>query len=462
LAAYSFDQLSGTVLVDLSGVGNNGTITNAAWSSAGKFHGALSFNGRANSLVTIPNSPSLDLTAGMTLEAWVDPTSLNSLASGWDAAISKEHRDSSNDITYALYAAAGAGNGPAGHVLVGNNDAGAGSSSVLSLHQWVFLATTFDGSTLSLYVNGSLVSSTQISGSIFTTSDPLRIGGDWSNEMFTGLIDNVRIYNTALGQSAIQSDMATPVARALAVAVRAPSASARVSRTVTLTASAAGSVGVTGVQFYVDGKAVGPVVTPSASAGGSYSCTIGSAINFTGSATDSPADLAGMKYAWSFGDGGSSNAKNPTFTYSATGTYKVTLTVTNPDGLTATVSTSATVNAASSQPFANNGNPPSLPPPSGNVVNVSTVNQLESAVSSLQSGQTIMVAPGTYNLTGTLYVPQNLTNIAIRGADSKAGDVIIKGDAVLDATAPYNGSDIWGPGSGISGTMPFGIWLGNV
>jgi len=87
---------------------------------------------------------------------------------------------------------------------------------------------------------------------------------------------------------------------------------------------------------------------------------------------------------------------------------------------------------------------------------------LQSAVASMQSGETILIAPGTYNLTGTLYVPQNLTNIAIRGVTGKASDVIIKGDAVLDTSAPYTGSAIWGPGSGISGTIPFGIWLGNV
>src|SRR5262249_39647497 len=38
----------------------------------------------------------------------------------------------------------------------------------------------------------------------------------------------------------------------------------------------------------------------------------------------------------------------------------------------------------------------------------------------------------------------------------------IKGDAVLDETAPYTGSAIWGPGSGITGTILFGFWLGNV
>ena len=79
----------------------------------------------------------------------------------------------------------------------------------LPLNQWSFLAATYDGSTLKLYLNGTQIDSQAVSGSITTTTNPLRIGGDWAAEMFTGLIDNVRIYNGALSQAAIQSDMNT-------------------------------------------------------------------------------------------------------------------------------------------------------------------------------------------------------------------------------------------------------------
>jgi PKD repeat protein len=202
-------------------------------------------------------------------------------------------------------------------------------------------------------------------------------------------------------------------------------------------------------------------VTPTAGAGGPYSGTAGSAVSFSGSGTDSPVDQPGLQYAWAFGDGGTGSGQSPTHTYSTAGTYTTTLTVTDPDGLTASSSATVTVSAGS-EPFPNNGNPPSLPPPTGTVINVSTDSQLESAVANLQSGQTIMIAPGTYKLADTLWVPQGINNIAIRGASGKAGDVVIEGDAVLDPTAPYNGSAVWGPGSGISGTIQFGIWLGNV
>src|SRR5262249_48117924 len=45
VAAYGFNEGAGTVLTDISGNGNTGTISGATWTTAGKFGGALQFNG---------------------------------------------------------------------------------------------------------------------------------------------------------------------------------------------------------------------------------------------------------------------------------------------------------------------------------------------------------------------------------------------------------------------------------
>jgi hypothetical protein len=97
VAAYSFDAGSGTTVKDDSGHGNTGTISGAAWSSSG-YHGkSLSFNG-TSSLVRIPDSASLDLTTGMTLEAWIRPSAISGL---WRTVIIKEMP---GELAYALYA----------------------------------------------------------------------------------------------------------------------------------------------------------------------------------------------------------------------------------------------------------------------------------------------------------------------------------------------------------------------
>lgn len=87
---------------------------------------------------------------------------------------------------------------------------------------------------------------------------------------------------------------------------------------------------------------------------------------------------------------------------------------------------------------------PPLPPPSGNVVNVSTVGALQGAVASLSSNTTIVIAPGTYNLTSTLWVNGTFANVTIRGASNNRNDVVLVGQ-----------------GMGVpSGAVPFGIWSG--
>jgi hypothetical protein len=201
--ALGFEEGVGTTTADVSGHGNNGTISGAVWADHGQFGKALSFNG-SSSWVTVADSASLDLTTGMTLEAWVDPTSVT----GWTSVLFKERPGDGN---YSLYAAEGAGTPPVSGVDVPGGALVVGGTPV-PLGSWTHLASTYDGSMVRLYVNGILVGTKAASGPISTSSDPLRIGGDsLFGEYFTGLIDEVRVYNRALSAAEIQTDMITPV-----------------------------------------------------------------------------------------------------------------------------------------------------------------------------------------------------------------------------------------------------------
>jgi Domain of unknown function (DUF4082)/Concanavalin A-like lectin/glucanases superfamily/Fibronectin type III domain/Viral BACON domain/Bacterial Ig domain len=204
VGAWGFDETTGTTAADSSGQNNTGTITNATHSAAGKFGGALSFNG-TNSWVTVPDANSLDLTTGMTLEAWVQPTALGSL---WRTVILKEQPSS---LIYALYAGDGLGR-PATDVFT-TSDRGFSGPTALTLNTWVHLAATYDGTTQRLFVNGVQVATLATTGAIRASTGVLRIGGNnsWTNEWFAGLIDEVRVYNRALTAAEIQADMSKPV-----------------------------------------------------------------------------------------------------------------------------------------------------------------------------------------------------------------------------------------------------------
>ena len=85
-------------------------------------------------------------------------------------------------------------------------------------------------------------------------------------------------------------------------------------------------------------------------------------------------------------------------------------------------------------------NPEPLPAIPAGAVQVSNVSELVSAVANLQSNQTISIQPGTYNLSDALYVPQGISNWAIRGATGDRDDVVIQGN-------------------GMNGSVSFGFWI---
>jgi uncharacterized protein (TIGR03437 family) len=203
VAAYAFNEASGTTVTDASGNGNTGTLKNVSWTTAGKFGTGLSFNG-SGSWVTVNDSASLDLTTGMTVEAWVNPTTLNG---SWRTVVIKEQTGA---LTYALYANTDTSR-PSGHVYI-TSEFDTRGTAVVATNAWTHLATTYDGATLRMYVNGVLASSKAVTGAIKASTGVLRIGGNgiWG-EYFAGIIDEVRIYNRALAASEVVSDMNTAV-----------------------------------------------------------------------------------------------------------------------------------------------------------------------------------------------------------------------------------------------------------
>ena len=186
---------------DSSGNGNTGTVSGATW-TIGKFGTALSFDG-TNDIVIVPDSASLDLTTGMTLEAWLLPARARlSLA---DRSCSRNRAATTHTVSTGAPARAARARtrSPEGPITT------CAAPHRYALDTWTHVAATYDGATLRLYVDGTLASSAAATGAISTSTGAFRIGGNtlWG-EYFQGLIDEVRIYNRALSQTEIQTDMA--------------------------------------------------------------------------------------------------------------------------------------------------------------------------------------------------------------------------------------------------------------
>ncbi|MBK8122036.1 MAG: pre-peptidase C-terminal domain-containing protein [Dokdonella sp.] len=115
------------------------------------------------------------------------------------------------------------------------------------------------------------------------------------------------------------------------------------------------------------------------------STSSGLTANFTDTSTDSDGSI--VSRAWNFGDGSTSTATNPSHAYASAGTYNVSLTVTDDDGATDSVTKAVTVSSSSCVP-------------SGTVLcNGSSVSGLSASRNNWTSTYTLVVPAGATNLS---------------------------------------------------------------
>ena len=205
VGAWGFNESSGARANDSSGLGNHATIVGADRVSTGRFGGALSFSGIGD-FASVADDASLDLTTSMTVEAWVNPTSL----SGYRTVVFKENMARGREA-YALYGTDHSQR-PTGEVETDAAYATLSGSRTIAAYTWTHVAITYDGSTLRVYQDGVEVARRALTGSMRASADPLKIGGNsvWS-EWFQGRIDEVRIWSTARSATQITADMEDPI-----------------------------------------------------------------------------------------------------------------------------------------------------------------------------------------------------------------------------------------------------------
>jgi hypothetical protein len=215
VAAYSFDEGTGSTVSDVTGDGHTATIEDGEWTTHGKYGSAINFDGHGGDrCVSVPDSPELRLSEEFTLEAWVR----SDTSPFEDPVLVKE---SGGADAFGLGLGSRVYGKAEGFIGEGSGSAAAVGGEEIREYEWVHLATTWDGSRIRLYADGELVATEAATTPPATGEGALKIGCDGPDGQFTGRIDEVRVYNRALDGAEVGADMEAPIQTSKATPVAA-------------------------------------------------------------------------------------------------------------------------------------------------------------------------------------------------------------------------------------------------
>jgi len=208
IGEWSFEEEGGLIVKDTSKYKNDGILVNAVFPFItqvtetnvpqrvdGKVGKALSFDGRVK-MVYIASTTLFDMQDTLTLEAWVKPQSLTQDKNVTRRIIDKASYllGCSDKIYFKIWIESEAFE--LFYPLTENY-----------IDKWCYIVGTYDGATMKLYMNGTLLNECDCEGNIDNYESYVKIGSQWSsNGRFKGLIDEVKIYNSALSEAQVQSN----------------------------------------------------------------------------------------------------------------------------------------------------------------------------------------------------------------------------------------------------------------
>ena len=167
--------------------------------STGGLNNALNFDG-VDDYVLVSSSSALNITSNISLSAWIYRNS----SGKYDCIIGKDNYAGNNGYSLWIY------NDDKLTLRFGNSRIYQSNTSIPT-GCWVHVAGTFDGTNAKLYINGTLDSyysasaPSSNSGLLYLGTPQDAVGNTLFN--FSGTLEDIRIWNIALTQSAIQSSM---------------------------------------------------------------------------------------------------------------------------------------------------------------------------------------------------------------------------------------------------------------
>lgn len=225
---YHFEENGGSVLVDSSGQGANGVITNGVWTAQGRFGSALDFgSGAAAPWARFPSTfPFHDPSAGgspsATLAFWVRPVDGRHRTLLW----TREGPGTPDANRFHIYSGRAGGSPDPGASVVGvdyrapNGDIVHLFERPIPLGQWTYVTMTrtpaASGYAYALYLNGVL-DARQADAGVLPNSPTWSLGrmdGGLDEFRFNGLLDDLGLWTRALTADEVRTLFQhTPVER---------------------------------------------------------------------------------------------------------------------------------------------------------------------------------------------------------------------------------------------------------
>jgi hypothetical protein len=404
---------------------NTGALSGGVTYAAGKVGQAFQFDSTSTGQVQVPSAASLNLTTAVSLEAWVNPSTL-SFAGGFGAVLVKGSGTSRN---YGLFVTSTGGLQLSYFTTGGANVFLNTAAGRVPVGQFTHVAGVIDSvaGRMQIYVNGVLAATRTTGGPLVANTLPLTIGKS-DGFAFQGLIDEASVYNRPLRQIEIQS-----------------------------------IVNVGGLGKFPSVPVTNVPPTPALWGAVSGQPTFANGLptellSFTATATDpSTTDVAGFAYSINWGDGSlnstsaaaTGNGSGVGFTHVFTAavtvptSYTVALTATDEDGGANTVTQSITIlplTSANLQTVINQ---------QGSITFLVASSTQTSNVVHVVDGLTAQAAPvtvtlnlggGTYTTDTHVTAPTNLKFVVANGTlvGGSPALVVDSGDVELDNVMTSN------------------------
>jgi hypothetical protein len=204
---WRLGETSGTAAADSAGAAtgtfvNAPTLGSASLLSADTANRATRFDG-TNDFVRVPHASAIAPTQRVTVETWINPEALPAAGSFASIATKRE--------AYSLQF-----NGPRLEFTIMQNGTRRRTQApqgAVVAGQTYHVVGTYDGTTTRLYLNGTQVATTALTGAIGPASAELAIGSwEGSSEFMRGTIDDVAVYGSALSAARVTAHYAAGTA----------------------------------------------------------------------------------------------------------------------------------------------------------------------------------------------------------------------------------------------------------